>query len=153
MVDGHPPQTEPSTPDLNIDVIKRKKKPKPQTKEEQRNQEQLKKIEVLKNIAIAAAESVYNYKLIARSIGRDEDTLIKWRAADTDFADKLEEARVRFLEKNIRASRPEFLLERLEPDIFKERKHVEGDQTITIVTRKHGEQPKATEDAKPESDD
>jgi len=110
-----------------------------------------KKVIELKAIALAAAEAVYNYKLVARSIGKHEETLINWRAADPEFSSKLEEARVRFLEKNIKASRPEFLLERLEPEIFKERKQVEESGTITVITRKMGQDTEAA-DAK-QSDD
>ncbi len=89
----------------------------------------------LKGIAIAAAESVYHYRLIARSINRDEDTLIKWRNADSEFADAIEQGRFRFLQKNIKAAKPEFLLERLESDMFKERKETSGEQKIIIETR------------------
>lgn len=108
--------------------------------------EQEKHIEVLKDIAIAAAEMVYHYKLVARSVGRNEDTLINWRKNDSDFSDKLEEARHRFIQKQIKSARPEFLLERLEPDIFKERKAVEESGTITVVTRKYGEAPEVKDD-------
>lgn len=84
-------------------------------------------IRELKGIAIAAAEAVYHYRLIARAVGRDEDTLINWRKEDADFSEKLEEGRFRFINKQIKKSRPEFLLERLEPEIFKEQKKVEAD--------------------------
>lgn len=84
-----------------------------------------KDIEDAKGIAIAAAEAVYHYKLIARSVNRDEDTLIKWRKADPDFADRLEQGRLRFIKKNVAIAKPEFLLERLEPELFKERKEQE----------------------------
>ena len=66
----------------------------------------------LKMVAIAAAEAVYHYRLIGRAIGRDEDTLIKWRKSDKLFAEQLEEARFRFLNKQKRKSNPEILLER-----------------------------------------
>jgi hypothetical protein len=83
-------------------------------------------IVALKGIAIAAAEMVYHYKLIARAINRDEDTLLSWRTDDTDFSDSLEQGRHRFIEKNVKAARPEFLLERLEPELFKERKELDN---------------------------
>jgi len=86
-------------------------------------------IQKLKGIAIAAAEMVYHYKLIARSVNRDEDTLLKWRDADPEFSDSLEQGRHRFLEKNIKSARPEFLLERLEPELFKERKEIDNNHS------------------------
>jgi hypothetical protein len=75
----------------------------------------------LKAAAIAAAETAYHYRIVARAIGRDEDTLIDWRKKDPEFSERLEEARFRFLNKQIRKAKPEFLLERLEPEIFKQR--------------------------------
>jgi len=78
-------------------------------------------IATLKMVAVASAEAVYHYRLVARSIGRDEDTLIEWRKKDPEFSERLEEARFRFINKQVRKSKPEFLLERLEPEIFKQR--------------------------------
>lgn len=78
-------------------------------------------IKALKGIAIAAAESVFHYKLIARAINRDEDTILAWRKDDPDFSDALEQGRHRFIEKNIKAAKPEFLLERLDSELFKQR--------------------------------
>ncbi len=71
-----------------------------------------------KELAILNGESLYHYKLIARSIGRDEDTLLRWRSEDKDFADKMEVARTAFIQKQMGKARPDFLLERLERDIF-----------------------------------
>lgn len=76
----------------------------------------------LKSIAIAAAEVVYHYKLIARAVNRNEDSLLVWRNEDQEFSDAIEQGRHRFIEKNMKIARPEFLLERLEPELFKERK-------------------------------
>jgi len=84
------------------------------------NKQSAEDIAALKGIAIAAAESVYHYKLIARSVNRDEDTLKLWRDDDPAFSDALEQGRNRFLQKKIKIARPEFLLERLEPEIFKQ---------------------------------
>lgn len=89
------------------------------------NKQTAEEIEKLKAIAVAAAETVYHYKLIGRAIGRSEDALLDWRTNDKDFAVKIEEGRHRFIEKNMKAAKPEFLLERLEPELFKERKETE----------------------------
>lgn len=90
------------------------------------NKQTAEEIEKLKGIAIAAAETVYHYKLIARSVNRDEDTLLEWRKTDKDFSDKIEQGRHRFIEKKVRSAKPEFLLERLEPELFKERKEIDN---------------------------
>lgn len=79
-----------------------------------------KKLEELKTSAVIQASQLYHYKLIARSIGKTEETLIKWRHDDPDFSERLEKSRVEFLNRNIRRSKSEFLLERLEPEIFKQ---------------------------------
>lgn len=79
------------------------------------------KVAELKTAAIAAAEVSYHYKIIANSIGYSEDGLKLWRDEDKVFSDALEQARSRFISKQIKKARPEFLLERLEPEIFKQR--------------------------------
>lgn len=71
-----------------------------------------------KEKAIYNAPSLYNYKLIARSVGRDEDTLLRWRTEDEEFADKLDQARTAFIQTQMGKARPDFLLERLEKEIF-----------------------------------
>lgn len=81
---------------------------------------------LLKKEALIHAESFYNYKLIARATGIDEDTLKKYRNEDKDFSDSLEQARSRFIKKNMKRAKPEFLLERLEPELFKERKEIDN---------------------------
>ena len=79
------------------------------------------KIAELKIAAIASAEVAYHYRIVANSIGYDEDQLKRWRNADKGFSEQLEQARARFLQKQIKKARPEFLLERLEPEVFKQR--------------------------------
>lgn len=75
----------------------------------------------IKESAIIWAESLYAYKLICRAIGITEETMIKWRKDDQDFSDRLEMSRVKFLNRNMRKAKPEFLLERLELEHFKQR--------------------------------
>ncbi len=90
---------------------------------------------LLKREAVIHAESLYHYKLIARAIGKTEETLKEWRDSDDDFSGQLEEARIKFLKKHIKQARPEFLLERMEPEVFKERKEWEGNLSgdVTFV--------------------
>lgn len=75
----------------------------------------------LKNAAILNAETFYHYELIARATGITDDTLKKYRDEDSEFSERLEQVRAQFLGKHIRRSKSEFLLERLAPDIFKQR--------------------------------
>lgn len=72
----------------------------------------------LKKDAILVAENLWYYKLIARSVGRDEETLINWRKSDPDFSNKLEIARTKFIDKQMGKAKPDFLLERTERELF-----------------------------------
>ena len=74
----------------------------------------------LKSEAVLNAENFYHYDLIARATGMTDDTLKKYRDEDKEFSDELEKSRTRFIHKNMKRSRPEFLLERLAKDIFKQ---------------------------------
>jgi hypothetical protein len=88
------------------------------------------KDKILKTQAIIHAESFYNYNLIARATGITEDTLKNWRDADLDFSGELEQSRTRFLNRRIKQAKPEFLLERLEPEIFKQRTETKTEVTL-----------------------
>ena len=79
------------------------------------------KVAKAKHDALIWAENLYHYKLIARGAGVTDDTLKKYRDDDLIFSEQLEQARIRFINKKIRMSKPEFLLERLEPDLFKQK--------------------------------
>lgn len=81
---------------------------------------------MLKSQAVIHAESLYHYQLIARATGITDDTLKKYRDEDDEFSVRLEQARSQFIQKKMKVARPEFLLERLESDIFKERKEVDN---------------------------
>lgn len=84
----------------------------------------------IKEAAIMHATTFYHYKLIAMATGIDDNTLKKYRETDKDFSDRLEEMRANFIGKKMKAARPEFLLERLNPELFKERK--ESDIKVTL---------------------
>lgn len=57
-------------------------------------------------------------KYAAMYIGKDEDTIIRWRKADRAFADAIQRARAEFVRKMILRSKAEFALERLEREVF-----------------------------------
>ncbi len=58
-------------------------------------------------------------KLAAASIGKDEDTIIRWRREDADFADQTEVTKANWaLEKSKKVRSTEWLLERVMNDHF-----------------------------------
>jgi hypothetical protein len=84
---------------------------------------------LIKTQALIHAESFYHYKLIARASGITDDTLKAYRDEDQEFSEQLEQARTRFINKKMKIARPEFLLERLEPELFKQRSEVDTNLT------------------------
>lgn len=92
----------------------------------------------LKEKAIKDAEYLYHYKLIAKSVGRDEDTLMLWRKQDQDFSDSLEIARTAFIRKQMSKAKPDFLLERLERELFGNKVVIEGGDPIKVILEKYG---------------
>lgn len=57
-------------------------------------------------------------KYAAMFIGRDEDTIIRWKKEDAEFADSIQRAKAEWVRKKVLASKAEFALERLEKDVF-----------------------------------
>jgi len=57
-------------------------------------------------------------KYAAMAIARDEDTIIRWRKEDPDFADAVQRAKAEWVRKRVIATKAEFALERLEKDVF-----------------------------------
>lgn len=90
-----------------------------------------KKQSELKARAIEAAPIIYHYKWIAASIGIDEKTLQRYREADPVFDGQLNQARADFISKNMRKSRPDFLLQTADRETFGDKKQV--DVTINPV--------------------
>lgn len=54
----------------------------------------------------------------ALSIGRNEDTIIRWRKEDADFAERVQMAHAQWALETFKKAKPEFVLERLEKEIF-----------------------------------
>lgn len=72
-------------------------------------------------------------KLAATHVGRDEDTILKWKKVDTDFADQIDQAKTNWaLErvKNIKSD--EWLLERIMKDHFSPKVEVEHGLTAEV---------------------
>jgi hypothetical protein len=51
-------------------------------------------------------------------IGRDEDTIIRWRKNDPDFSEAVKRAKADWVRKKVMQTKAEFALERLESEIF-----------------------------------
>lgn len=72
-------------------------------------------------------------KYAAMSVGRDEDTIIRWKKEDSSFADRVDQAKAQFVRKRMLAVKSEYALERLMNDVFSgqpqpQRVNVEFDQ-------------------------
>jgi hypothetical protein len=57
-------------------------------------------------------------KYAAQFIMRDEDTIIRWKAADQDFADRVKRAEAEYIRKRLIETKAEFALERLFKQAF-----------------------------------
>lgn len=72
-------------------------------------------------------------KLAAASIGKDEDTIIRWKKEDTDFADQVGVAKAEWaLEKCGQVKSTEWLLERVLHDHFPHKIEVEERKTVDL---------------------
>ena len=93
-----------------------------------------------KQLAIAVATSIYHYKWIAASVGISEDALKIWRDSDKDFSDRLNQERSRFINKNMRKARPDFLLETADRETFgrKQEVAVTGNAIQAIIDKYGG---------------
>ncbi len=57
-------------------------------------------------------------KYAAMAIARNEDTIMRWRHEDPDFADAVQMAHAEWIRKRMLATKAEFALERLEKSVF-----------------------------------
>lgn len=65
--------------------------------------------------------------LAADSIGRDDDTISRWKAKDSEFAEQIRIAKADWAKKNVKGVRSkEWLLERVMRDNFAQRTEVTG---------------------------
>lgn len=83
-------------------------------------------IELLKEKYIEYYKELPVQKYACMSIARDEDTILTWRKKDTDFADKIDQARADWVKRKASKAKVEFALERLEKSVFAERKELTG---------------------------
>lgn len=83
-------------------------------------------IEELKNKAVEYYRGVPVKRYTAMYIGRSEDTLREWELNDPDFSVRLQGARSEWVDEHVKKSPSPFVLERLEKEVFAERKEVTG---------------------------
>lgn len=73
-------------------------------------------------------------KLAAASIGRNEDTITRWKSEDQDFADRVELAKADWAKKMVKGVKSkEWLLERIMKDNFSPRQEVTGEDGKPLV--------------------
>lgn len=60
-------------------------------------------------------------KYAAMYIGRDEETIMRWRKKDVDFRDRVQKARADWVKSKTKKAKVEFALERVEKEIFNEK--------------------------------
>lgn len=78
------------------------------------------KTKPLKEKFIEYFKQLPSQKLAAAYIGRNEDTISRWKGEDQEFADQIEMAKAEWALKNVRSVRSkEWLLERMLRDTFK----------------------------------
>ena len=79
-------------------------------------------IERLKAEYVAYFEDVPIQKYAAEYIGRDEDTIIRWKKEDSDFADAIQRAKAIWVRKTFIKAKAEYVLEKLSIEVFGELK-------------------------------
>lgn len=80
------------------------------------------KIEELKKLYIRFYCDLPIQKIAADFIGRNEDTIIRWKKEDKKFAEQVTRARSIWAFNNVQYVKSEWLLERVVPEYFGERK-------------------------------
>jgi len=82
----------------------------------------------LKHDYVKYYEDVPVQRYAAMYIGRDEDTIIRWRKDDPTFAESIMRAKAEWIRKRVIATKAEFALERLEKNIFSEKSSLPVEQ-------------------------
>lgn len=79
-------------------------------------------IQQLKADYVAYFEDVPVQKYAAEFIGRDQDTIIRWKKEDPDFADAVRRAKAVWVRKTFIKAKAEYVLEKLSNEVFGELK-------------------------------
>lgn len=92
-----------------------------------------------KDIAKLKTEYLHYYRDVpvqryaAAAIGRDEDTILRWRKDDAEFAESVEGALANWVKEKVMATKPEFALERLQNSVFGSRAALAIEHKVDIV--------------------
>lgn len=89
-------------------------------------------ISKLKQDYVAFYEAVPIQRFAAQSIGRDEDTIIRWRKEDKVFAEEVQKAESASVQSRLKRVRPEWYLERVFKKDFSEHKEIEHSGQIAV---------------------
>lgn len=78
-------------------------------------------------------------KYAAMYVGKDETTIINWKKKDSNFSNRVSEARAAWVRQKAKKAKVEFALERLEKEIFAERKEIKvEDETVNKILEGFG---------------
>lgn len=84
-----------------------------------------KKIEELKAQYLEYFKELPVQRYAAMYVSRDEDTILRWKAEDSEFAERVNQLRAQWVAKKVSKAKVEFALERLEKSAFRESKEIE----------------------------
>lgn len=104
----------------------------------------------LKEDYLAYYREIPIQRLASASIGRSEDTVIRWRKEDADFAERVEKAEAEFALANLRKIRSsEWKLERIMKHTFAQRSELTGKDGKDLPTPILGGLSKDNDNDKP----
>ncbi len=96
------------------------------------------KIALLKKEFLKYFRELPVQKLAGAYIGKDEDSISRWKKEDADFADQIGRAKADWaMTKTKKIKSEEWLLERVMKDHFASRNEFVGDMTINIIRRSY----------------
>lgn len=95
------------------------------------------KVIALKNSYLRYFEVVPIQRLAAHWIGKDEDTILRWKKEDHIFAESIAKKKALFVKSNVmKVKNPEFLLERLVNEDFGDKEKAKENKTLdNFMTR------------------
>lgn len=85
---------------------------------------------------VAYFEDVPVYRYAAMHVGINEDTLILWRNEDSEFSERLDFAKTKWVSSKVKKAKVEFALERLEREVFappKQEHQIMGDPVKELL--------------------
>lgn len=93
----------------------------------------MKDIAELKKKYVEYYETTPVQRYAAMYVGRDEDTILRWKKEDAEFAEAVNLAKAKWVSSRLKDVKSEFALERLEKQIFSQKQ--EHEHTGEVVVR------------------